>query len=111
MKSSSCSNSEPDDDIHLMTHSPKNNVQIDNDSCELSISSIESSDSWKVDSIQLEQETVVTLENCSNIYFDDYIDMRSTSKFPWLNCEQLLIKSDFSIPNKFNCLFALIALI
>lgn len=75
MKSSS-SNLEPDDDIHLMTHSINYVIQIDGDSSESTISSNESSDSWKMDNIQLEKETVVTLENCSNTYFAGYLAMK-----------------------------------
>jgi len=102
MKPSSSSNCEPDDDIHLMTDSANNDLQIDDDSSKSTISSSESSNSWKMDCIQLEQEAVVTLENCSNAYFAGYLAMKSILKFPCLNCEQLMIKSDFSIPNKLD---------
>jgi len=95
MKPSSSSNCEPDDDIHLMTHSVNNDVQIDEDSSESTISSNESSDSWRLESIQLENEAVVTLENCSNTYFAGYLAMKCILKFSCLNCEQLMVKSDF----------------
>lgn len=104
MKPSSSSNCEPDDDIYLMTHSVNNDIQIDGHSSESTISSNESSDSWRMESIQLEKEAVVTLENCSNTYFAGYLAMKCIFKFPCLNCEQLMVKSDFSITNKLDFL-------
>ncbi|CAI6373659.1 unnamed protein product [Macrosiphum euphorbiae] len=104
MKPSSSSNCEPDDDIHLMTHSVNNDIQIDGDSSESTISFNESSDSWKIDSIQLEKEAVVTLKNCSNTYFAGYLAMKTILKFPCSYCEQLMVKCDFSVTNKLDFL-------
>lgn len=104
MKPSISSNCEPDDDNHLMTEAVNINTQLNEDSSESSMSSNSSSDSWTVDSIQLEQEAVVNLENCSNTYFAGYLAMKIISKFSCLNCEKLLIRSDLSIPNKLDFL-------
>lgn len=103
MKPSSSSNCEPDDDNHLMTEAVNNYTRVNEEnSSESSMSSNESYDSWTVDTIQLEQEAVVNLENCSNTYFAGYLAMKVISKFSCLNCEQLLIRSDLSIPNKLD---------
>jgi len=103
MKPSSSSNCEPDDDNHLMTEAMNNYTKVnEEDSSDSSMSSNVSSDSWTV--IQLEQEAVVNLENCSNTYFAGYLAMKVISKFSCLNCEQLLIRSDLSIPNKLDFL-------
>lgn len=98
MKPSSCSNCEPDDDVHLMIDTPVN--QVDEYSSDSTISSKVSSDSSTMNSILFEQEAMINLENCSNTYFAGYLAMKTLSKFSCPNCELSLINTDFSIENK-----------
>jgi hypothetical protein len=91
MKPSTLSNCEPDNDVQLMCET-NNNFESD-DECSssnnspLSISSLSS-----IEVFPLEDEPIVTLEDCSNAYFSGYLGKKCVDKFKCKFCEEIMLK-------------------
>lgn len=99
MKPSNFSNCEPDD-IHLMINQANDDTKLIDEDSSISSTTLSVTSLLSVDHPLKEQKTVINLKNCSNNYFSRYLAIKCVSKFSCSNCEQLMIKSDYLIPNK-----------